>query len=142
MNKQNNKEAEDAKLIEKGEEALLMKGISCKNAGDYENAIKYFKLAIENSKQSTFKSSSMYQIGLCYEKLGKYEEAISYYKRYVNTFDKSYEYFDDSYYRMGILYYENDQLQKSKSCFYSLRHEDPDSSYLITEKVKNILKSN
>ena len=134
--------AEDAKLIEKGEEALLMKGISCKNAGDYENAIKYFKLAIENSKQSTFKSSSMYQIGLCYEKLGKYEEAISYYKRYVNTFDKSYEYFDDSYYRMGILYYENDQLQKSKSCFYSLRHEDPDSSYLITEKVKNILKSN
>ena len=131
---------DDDKLIKQGEEALLMKGVSYKNAGDYENAIKYFKLAIENSKQSKFKSSSMYQIGLCYEKLNKNEEAISYYQRYVNTFDKSYEYFDDSYYKMGILYYEDNQLQKAKSCFYSLRYEDPDSSYLITEKVKNILK--
>ena len=131
---------EDNKLIKQGEEALFMKGISYKNARDYENAIKYFKLAIENSKQSKYKASSMYEIGLCYEKLDKNEEAISYYQRYVNTFDKSYEYFDDSYYRMGILYYENDQLQKAKSCFYSLRHEDPNSSYLITEKVKDILK--
>ena len=132
--------AEDAKLIKQGEEALFMKGVSYKNAGDYENALKYFKLAIENSKKSSFKSSSIYQSGLCYEKLNKDKEAISYYQRYVNTFNKSYEYFDDSYYRMGILYYEDNQLQKSKDCFYSLRYEDPDSSYLITEKVKNILK--
>lgn len=132
--------AEDDKLINQGEEALFMKGVSYKNAGDYENALKYFKLAIENSKKSNFKSSSIYQSGLCYEKLNKDKEAISYYQRYVNTFNKSYEYFDDSYYRMGILYYEDNQLQKSKDCFYSLRYEDPDSSYLITEKVKNILK--
>lgn len=132
--------AEDAKLIKQGEEALFMKGVSYKNAGDYENALKYFKLAIENSEKSSFKSSSIYQSGLCYEKLNKDKEAISYYQRYVNTFNKSYEYFDDSYYRMGILYYEDNQLQKSKDCFYSLRYEDPDSSYLITKKVKNILK--
>ncbi len=117
-----------------------MKGVSYKNAGDYKNAIKYFKLAIEHGTNATFKSSSMYQAGLSYEKLDKNEEAISYYQRYVNTFNKSYEYFDDSYYRMGILYYEDKQLQKSKDCFYSLRYEDPDSSYLITEKVKDILK--
>lgn len=132
--------AEDDKLIKQGEEALFMKGVSYKNSGDYENALKYFKLAIENAKNSTFKSSSIYQSGLCYERLKKTEKAISSYQRYVYTFNKSYEYFDDSYYRMGILYYEDNQLQKAKDCFYSLRHEDPDSSYLITEKVKNILK--
>lgn len=132
--------AEDEKLIKQGDEALFMKGVSYKNAGDYKNAIKYFKLAIEHGINATFKSSSMYQAGLSYEKLDKNEEAISYYQRYVNTFNKSYEYFDDSYYRMGILYYEDNQLQKSKDCFYSLRYEDPDSSYLITEKVKDILK--
>ncbi len=132
--------AEDEKLIKQGDEALFMKGVSYKNAGDYKNAIKYFKLAIEHGTNATFKSSSMYQAGLSYEKLDKNEEAISYYQRYVNTFNKSYEYFDDSYYRMGILYYEDKQLQKSKDCFYSLRYEDPDSSYLITEKVKDILK--
>lgn len=132
--------AEEAKLIAQGEEALFMKGISYKNARDYENALKYFKLAIQHSKNPTFKSSSIYQSALCYEILNKDKEAISYYNRYVHTFNKSYEYFDDSYYKMGILYYENDQLQKAKDCFYSLRHEDPDSSYLLTEKVKNILK--
>lgn len=117
-----------------------MKGISYEKVGDYKTALKYFKLAIENGKNPTFKSSSIYQSGLCYEKLNKYDEAISYYQRYVNTFPKSYEYFDDSYYRMGILYYENNQLQKAKDSFYSLRYEDPDSSYLTTEKVKDILK--
>ncbi len=132
--------AEDAKLIKQGEEALFMKGISYEKVGDYKTALKYFKLAIENGKNPTFKSSSIYQSGLCYEKLNKYDEAISYYQRYVNTFPKSYEYFDDSYYRMGILYYENNQLQKAKDSFYSLRYEDPDSSYLTTEKVKDILK--
>lgn len=132
--------AEDAKLIKEGQEALFMKGVSYQNAGDYENALKYFKLAIDNGNNAKFKSSSLYQSGLCYEKLNKDSEAISCYQRYVNTFNKSYEYFDDSYYRMGILYYENDQLQKAKDSFYSLRYEDPDSNYLITEKVKDILK--
>ena len=135
-----NEKAQDANLIKQGEEALFMKGVSYENAGDYENALKYFKLAIKNSKNPSFKSSSMYQAGLCYEKLNKHNEAISYYQRYVNTFNKSYQYFDDSYYRMGILYYEDNQLQKSKDCFYSLRYEDPDSSYLMTEKVEDILK--
>lgn len=132
--------AEDAKLIKEGQEALFMKGVSYQNASDYENALKYFKLAIDNGNNAKFKSSSLYQSGLCYEKLNEDSEAISCYQRYVNTFNKSYEYFDDSYYRMGILYYENDQLQKAKDSFYSLRYEDPDSNYLITEKVKDILK--
>ena len=134
--------AEDAKLIKEGQEALFMKGVSYQNASDYENALKYFKLAIDNGNYAKFKSSSLYQSGLCYEKLNEDSEAISCYQRYVNTFNKSYEYFDDSYYRMGILYYENDQLQKAKDSFYSLRYEDPDSNYLITEKVKDILKNN
>ena len=132
--------AEDAKLINQGEEALFMKGTSFKNVGDYENAIKYFKLVIDNGKTSKFKSSAIYQLGLCYEVLNKHEEAISYYKKYVHTYNNSYEYFDDSYYRIGMIYYEDGQLQNSKDTFYSLRYEDPNSSYNNTEKVKNILK--
>lgn len=132
--------AEDDKLIKQGEEALFMKGASYKNIGDYENALKYFKLAIENGKDATIKASSIYEAALCCEILDKNNDAISYYKKYVNTFDESTKYFDDSYYRMGMLYYEDKQLQNAKDCFYSLRYEDPNSSYLITEKVKDILK--
>ena len=39
-----------------------------------------------------------------------------------------------------MIYYEDGQLQNSKDTFYSLRYEDPNSSYNNTKKVKNILK--
>ena len=132
--------ADDEELIKQGEEALFMKAIEYKNSKDYEKAIKYFKLAVSNSNSSKFKSSSIYQIALCYEILNKDDEAISYYKRYVYTYNKSYQYFDDSYYKMSIIYYNNNELQKAKDAIYSLKHEDPDSSYIKTEKVKEILK--
>lgn len=132
--------ADDEELIKQGEEALFMKAIEYKNSKDYEKAIKYFKLAVSNSNSSKFKSSSIYQIALCYEILNKDDEAISYYKRYVYTYNKSYQYFDDSYYKMSIIYYNNNELQKAKDTIYSLKHEDPDSSYIKTEKVQEILK--
>lgn len=131
---------EDNKLIEQGEEAIFMKALSYKNEGNYKKAIKYFKLVLENGTQSNIKASSIYQLGLCNEKLNDKDKAISYYKKYVNTYSKDYAYFDDSYYRMGILYYEDNQLSKAKDTFYSLRYEDPDSSYNNTEKVKDILR--
>lgn len=131
---------EDNKLIEQGEEAIFMKALSYKNEGNYKKAIKYFKLVLENGTQSNIKASSIYQLGLCNEKLNDKDKAISYYKKYVNTYSKEFAYFDDSYYRMGILYYEDNQLSKAKDTFYSLRYEDPDSSYNNTEKVKDILR--
>ncbi len=132
---------EDEVLVNKGEEALFAKALSYRDARNYEEAIKYFDLAIKNSSNQDYKSSYIYEAALCYEKLGETEKAISYYQRYVNTFDKTFKYFDDSYYKMGILYYENDQLQKAKDSFYSLRYEDSSSSYLKTEKVKEILST-
>ena len=39
-----------------------------------------------------------------------------------------------------IIYYNNNELQKAKDTIYSLKHEDPDSSYIKTEKVQEILK--
>ena len=137
---QTTSELENAKLLEQGEDALFMKGISYKNSGDYENAVKYFKLVVENGKTSKYKSASIYQLGLCYELLKEDDNAISCYKKYVNTYGNSFEYFDDSYYKMAMIYYDNGQLQKAKDTIYSLRHEDPDSSYNNLEKVKNILK--
>ena len=132
--------AEDAKLIKQGEETLFMKAISYKNAGDYKNAMKYFKLTKENGKSSKYISASIYQLGLCSEILNKDDEAISYYKKYVNTYGNSFEYFDDAYYKMAMIYYDNNELQKAKDTLYSLRYEDPNSSYNNTQKVQSILK--
>ena len=132
--------AEDEELIKQGEEALFMKAIEYKNSKDYEKAIKYFKLTISNSTSSKFKSSAIYQTALCYESLNKYDDAISYYKKYVYTYNRSSQYFDDSYYKMAMIYYNNNELQKAKDTFYSLKYEDPDSSYIKSEEVQKILK--
>ena len=132
--------SEDEELIKQGEEALFMKAIEYKNSGDYENSVKYFKLTVQNATSSKFKSSAMYQAALCYEKLGEDDNAISYYKKYIYTYNKSYQFYDDSYYKIGMIYYNNDELQKAKDIFYSLKYEDPDSSYIKSEQVQSILK--
>ena len=133
-------QVENEKLIQKGEENLFIEAISYRKAGDYEKAIKYLELALENGKTSKYKSAAIYYLGLCYQDKGDMEKAISYYKKYVNTYGKDFSYFDESYYHMAILYYESGDLQQAKKMLYSLRHEDPDSNYLNNEKVKKILK--
>ena len=58
----------------------------------------------------------------------------------MNTYGNSFEYFDDAYYKMAMIYYDNNELQKAKDTLYSLRYEDPNSSYNNTQKVQSILK--
>lgn len=132
--------SEDEKLIKQGEEALFMKALGYKNSGDYENAVKYFKLTVQNATSSKFKSSAIYQTALSYEQLGNDDDAISYYRKYIYTYNKSYQFYDDCYYKICMIYYNNDELQKAKDILYSLKYEDPDSSYLKLEQVQSILK--
>lgn len=133
-------DVEETKLLKEGEEALYMKAIECKKAGDYDNAIKYFGLALKDNESKEYKSSSTYQLAICYENIGDDENAIKYFRKYVYTFSKSSQFFDDAYYKMAMIYYKNDELQKAKDTFYSLKYEDPDSPYLKSDEVKNILK--
>ena len=132
--------AQQAEIAKQGEEALFMKGAEYRNAGDYEKAISYFKLVLEEKESKKYKGSAIYQIATCYEKLGDKDNAIKYYRRYVYTYDSNNQYFDDSYYKMGMIYYNNNELQKAKDTFYALKYEDPDSSYSKSEEVNNILK--
>ena len=41
--------------------------------------------------------------------MGDTENAIKYYKKYVSSYSASKEYYDDAYYQLAILYYENDR---------------------------------
>ena len=66
--------------------------------------------------------------------------AIKYYKKFVNTYKASSNFYDDSYYHLGMLYYKNDRLQDAKNAFYDLRGSDPNSPYNNSEKVKEILR--
>ena len=64
--------------------------------------------------------------------------AEKYYKKYINTYTKEDQYYDDAFYQLGMLYYENGDLENAKKTFYGMRSEVPDSMY-NNSKVKEIL---
>lgn len=140
-----NKENEEKKsepeieLVAADEVELFGKASSLKAEGNIEESIKYFKLVVENGKTKKYLSESIYQVGYLNEKLKNNEEAIKYYRKYINTYTKSDNYYDDCYYNIGMIYYNNGDLENAKKEFYSLRAEDPDSIY-NNSKLKDILK--
>lgn len=140
---QTSDELEKAKNEEKpleviGEEELYTKSIKLKKDGDYKEAISGFKRVVSSGKTKKYISESIYQLAITNQKIGNKEEAIKYYNKYINTYTPSEEYYDDAYYQLGMLYYEDGDLEKAKKAFYSLRSEVPNSMY-NNSKVKDIL---
>lgn len=72
--------------------------------------------------------------------MGDTENAIKYYKKYVSSYSASQEYYDDAYYQLATIYYENDRLQEAKDALRTLKATDPNSAYNRNEKVLAILK--
>jgi len=125
-------------VIVANEEDLYQKAMKLKGNGDYNSAIKYFKNIIEHGKSKKYISESIYQIALLSEKIKNYDQAVKYYKKYINTYNKDEQYYDDAFYQLGMLYYENGDLDNAKNTFYGMRSEVPDSMY-NNSKVKEIL---
>lgn len=133
------KEENKSEVIVGDEEDLFNKAMDFKEEGNTNEAIKYLELVVANGKTKKYVSESIYQLALLNEKEKHNEEAIKYYKKYINTYNTSDNYYDDSYYNLGMLYYKEGNLEKAQQAFYSLRAEDPDSMY-NNSKVESILK--
>ncbi|UWD47799.1 tetratricopeptide repeat protein [Clostridioides difficile] len=140
-----NKELDEAKNKEPekeitvaNEEDLYYKALDLKKNKEYEKAIDSFKSIVSSGKTKKYISESMYQLAITNKALGNKDEAIKYYKKYINTYTKNDQYYDDSYYELGMLYYDNGDLENAKKTFYSLRSEVPDSMY-NNSKIKEIL---
>lgn len=128
-----------SEVIVGDEEELFNQAMDLKKEGKNEEAIKYLELVVKNGKTKKYISEAIYQLAQLNEKTKHNEEAIKYYKKYVNTYKPSDNYYDDSYYNMGMLYYKQGDLEKAQQTFYSLRAEDPDSMY-NNSQVESILK--
>jgi len=68
-----------------------------------------------------------------------YSDSEKYYSMYIQKYNKEYPYYEESYYNLGLIYYENDQLEKSKDVFREFKKRLPDSLY-NNSKVQEILK--
>lgn len=128
-----------SEVIVGDEEELFNQAMDLKKEGKNEESIKYLELVVKNGKTKKYISEAIYQLAQLNEKTKHNEEAIKYYKKYVNTYKPSDNYYDDSYYNMGMLYYKQGDLEKAQQTFYSLRAEDPDSMY-NNSQVESILK--
>lgn len=138
-----NKTLEESKdeneiLLVASEEELYQKAVELKASKDYNKAITYFKNITENGKTKKYISESIYQVALLSEKTNNYDQAVKYYKKYINTYDKDDQYYDDAFYQLGMLYYENGDLDNAKKTFYGMISEVPESMY-NNSKVKEIL---
>ncbi|MCC0648190.1 tetratricopeptide repeat protein [Clostridioides sp. ZZV15-6598] len=132
-----NKEPEK-EITVANEEDLYYKALDLKKNQEYEKAIDSFKSIVSSGKTKKYISESIYQLAITNKALGNKDEAIKYYKKYINTYTKNDQYYDDSYYELGMLYYDNGDLENAKKTFYSLRSEVPDSMY-NNSKIKEIL---
>ena len=121
------------------EETLYKDALSLKKEKKYEDAITIFKNIASNGKTKKYISESIYQVALLSEKIKNNEDAIKYYKKYINTYTSEDQYYDDSFYQLGMLYYNSGNLKDAQQTFYGLKSEVPNSMY-NNSKVKEILK--
>ncbi|EGT4106991.1 tetratricopeptide repeat protein, partial [Clostridioides difficile] len=137
LNEVKNKEPE-REITVADEEDLYYQALNLKKNKEYEKAIDNFKSIVSSGKTKKYISESIYQLAITNKLLGNKDEAIKYYKKYINTYTKNDQYYDDSYYELGMLYYDNGDLKNAQQTFYSLRSEVPDSMY-NNSKIKEIL---
>ncbi|MGL5329944.1 MAG: tetratricopeptide repeat protein [Peptostreptococcaceae bacterium] len=129
----------ETEVVVSDELTLYNKALEHKKNNDYKAAINSYKNVIEKGKSQKYISESIYQVALLNEKIDNDDEAIKYYKKYINTYTKKNQYYDDAFYQLGMLYYGNGQLKEAQDTFYGLRYEDPDSMY-NNSKVQEILR--
>jgi flagellar motor protein MotB len=83
--KETKKEAKkSAKEDKKKAEEMHGKAVELYKDGNYEEALKYFSMAYELAQNPV----TLFNMGRCYEKLGKIKEAYGYYKQYIDSGDE------------------------------------------------------
>lgn len=138
VNRENSDQIENIDLSGISEEELLNKANNFKHSKDYEEAIKIYKNIIRLNKNPDMVSEAVYQVAILNEKIKNYDEAIEYYDKYIDKYSTSYPYYDESYYNIAMIYYENNNKEKSKKYLSELIIKDPKSIYNNT-KVKEII---
>ena len=121
------------------EETLFNDALNLKKENEYKEAIKIFKNIASNGKSKKYISESIYQVAILSEKLKNNEDAIKFYKKYINTYTSEDQYYDDSFYQLGMLYYNMGDLKEAQKTFYGLKSEVPNSMY-NNSRVDEILR--
>jgi TolA-binding protein len=138
-NTKNKKDKSNKESTILSDQESFEKAIEFKNNKEYYKAINLYKDVLENSVDKKYVSESIYQVANLSQTLKKYSDSAKYYSMYIQKYNKEYPYYEESYYNLGLIYYEDNQLEKSKDVFREFKKKLPDSIY-NNSKVQEILK--
>ncbi len=92
-----------------------------KNKRNYEEATKYYQLAIENSSSDALISYYLSEIGSCCALKENYSEAITYWEKAINHYPS----YINPYMNIALAYEEQDNLEKAEECFLEIQQLSP-----------------
>ncbi|EMJ4522296.1 TPA: tetratricopeptide repeat protein [Clostridioides difficile] len=121
------------------EDELMSKANTLKSEKKTKPSIQLYKKVADIGENKGNTSEATYQVAILSEKLKDYKTAEEYYKMYVENYSEKDAYFDESYYNLGMMYYNNGDLKNSKLTLKKLVNKVPNSMY-NNSKVKEILK--
>lgn len=121
------------------EDELMAKANTLKSEKQTKSSIQLYKKVADIGENKGNTSEATYQVAILSEKLKDYDTAEEYYKMYVENYSEKDSYFDESYYNLGMMYYNKGDLKNSKLTLKKLVNKVPNSMY-NNSKVKEILK--
>ncbi|MCC0666531.1 tetratricopeptide repeat protein, partial [Clostridioides sp. ZZV15-6597] len=121
------------------EDELMSKANNLKKEKKTKSSIQLYKKVVDTGGNKGNTSEATYQVATLSEKLKDYSTAEEYYKMYVENYSEEDAYFDESYYNLGMMYYNKGDLKNSKLTLKKLVNKVPNSMY-NNSKVKEILK--
>ena len=138
--------SEDVDIYNKAEEFLKTKGVvkfyedglSLFKEKKYEEALAYFKKALDFSEDSYLNPHIIYFIATSNDNLKNTDESIKYYKMYLDKYKKD-TYTAECIYKLALLYKDKDKELAKK--YASKIEDDYSDSIYYNDKIKDIIYS-
>jgi len=97
------------------------KGIEAAKNKQYEQAIVFFDTAAKTEQDKDIAANALYNAGLCYGILEKFEDEINYYKKAIEVSDSC----QPALYDLGMYYNKNGDNENSLKMFEKLIQVNP-----------------
>jgi tetratricopeptide (TPR) repeat protein len=123
------------------ENHYFTEGYNAYKKSDWKKAINNLSVVVAMNTRSYLNREALYYLARIYYMNKDYEIAEEYYLKYLGEYPNS-NYYDDSLYDLGCLYYysgDNDQAVKT---FQRLKELEPVSVYIYTELFKKVMNLN
>jgi len=130
----------DAKTIKVEDEQNIFNTAALDfKANNYDAAVKNFEIINKSAVTPNLVAESIYLVARCYEMKNEYNKSTISYEQYIGK-HKGGNYYDESLYYCGILYYKLGDKSKAKDLLIRLTSEIPQSMY-NNDKVKYIINN-